>query len=87
MPEICRFSGIRVTMYSGEREHPPPHFHAQVGAQRAVFQISNGLRMAGKLPIPAERLLRRWLAMNQTALEENWRLARLEKPLNSIPPL
>lgn len=87
MPEICRFRGLRITMYSGEREHPPPHVHVQVGSQRAVYQIADGSRMAGALPVPAEKRLRQWLALNQTALEENWRLARLEKPLVRIPPL
>lgn len=87
MPEICRFKGLRITMYAGEREHPPPHVHAQAGSHRAVYQISNGLRLAGGLPVPAEKLLRAWLALNQTALEENWRLARLDKPLIPISPL
>lgn len=29
MPEICRFQGIRITMY--HNEHGLPHFHARCG--------------------------------------------------------
>jgi hypothetical protein len=42
MPEISRFYGIRITMYVGMREHPPPHFHAEYGSQEALFRIPSG---------------------------------------------
>lgn len=48
MPEISRFYGIRITMYIGMREHPPPHFHAEYSGQEALIRIprENYLRVA-----------------------------------------
>ncbi|MDP1587403.1 MAG: DUF4160 domain-containing protein [Prosthecobacter sp.] len=87
MPTISRFHGIRIMMHAGERAHPPPHFHAQSGSRRAAYQIADGRRLAGSLPVAAERLLREWSALNRMALEENWRRAREDKPLKPDPPL
>ena len=37
MPEICRFYGIVIRMYS--REHAPPHFHAEYAGSEASIAI------------------------------------------------
>jgi hypothetical protein len=87
MPEICRFRGIRITMYSGMREHPPPHFHARHGTYEAVFDIQTGGMIDGSLPASAVRLVEKWRALHQAELEENWRLARDQRMLNPIKPL
>ena len=39
MPTISMFYGILVRMYSGQREHPPAHFHASYGEHVATFDI------------------------------------------------
>ena len=86
MPEICRFSGIRITMYFGPREHPPPHFHASHGQDEASVCIRTGKVLEGSLPSSCMRLIRAWAASNRAALEENWKLAQDERALNPIPP-
>lgn len=87
MPEICRFRGIRIAMYSGLREHPPPHFHARHGTHEAVFDIATGKMMEGSLPVSAVRLIQKWCILHRVELEENWRLARGQRMLNQIKPL
>jgi hypothetical protein len=37
VPELSRFYGIVITMYYDE--HPPPHFHAKYGEERAEVAI------------------------------------------------
>lgn len=49
MPEICRFLGIRITMYV--EDHPPPHLHAEYGEHEAMLGISDGGLIEGYLPL------------------------------------
>jgi hypothetical protein len=86
MPEICRFSGIRITMYFGPREHPPPHFHASHGQDEASVCIRTGMILEGRLPSSCMQMIRAWVAQNRAALEENWKLAQDERALKRIPP-
>ena len=37
VPELSRFYGIVIAMYYDD--HPPPHFHANYGSERAEFAI------------------------------------------------
>ncbi|MBI3795790.1 MAG: DUF4160 domain-containing protein [Deltaproteobacteria bacterium] len=37
MPEISRFFGIVIKMFFGD--HVPPHFHAEYGDHKALFDI------------------------------------------------
>ena len=37
MPEISLFYGIKITMYWDD--HNPPHFHAEYGKYKAIFDI------------------------------------------------
>lgn len=39
MPAISRFYGIVISMYSGD--HPPPHFHARYGGEKARIAIAS----------------------------------------------
>ncbi|MBX7209170.1 MAG: DUF4160 domain-containing protein [Verrucomicrobiaceae bacterium] len=87
MPEICRFKGIRITMYAGTREHPPPHFHARHGDLKAAIDIRTGRMIEGSLPASALKLVSQWCVLHRAELEENWRLARAERELNPIAPL
>lgn len=48
MPEICRFSGIVITMYFDE--HNPPHFHVKYNEYRAAVGIEDLNVIAGLLP-------------------------------------
>ncbi|HYF35306.1 MAG TPA: DUF4160 domain-containing protein [Prosthecobacter sp.] len=57
MPEICRFQGIRITMY--HNEHGIPHFHARYGGMKAAIAL-DGTVLAGSLPSNILALIREW---------------------------
>ena len=39
MPEICRFYGIIIRIFSIDREHPPKHIHSKYNDYEAVMEI------------------------------------------------
>jgi hypothetical protein len=73
MPEVSRFYGIRITMFSerGNRHHVP-HFHAQYQDQTASFAIDPIHMMEGDLSIRQRRLVEAWAELHQWELLENW---------------
>ena len=85
VPEISRFFGIVIAMFYGD--HLPPHFHARYGEHRAIIEIESGALLTGWLPPRVLGLVTEWAAKHQRALRENWRLARRQAPLRSIPSL
>ena len=85
MPEICRFFGIVIRMHFDD--HPPPHFHAEYGGQRAVVDIRTLVVIGGSLPPRALGLVVEWASQHQAELLELWRLAANYQPLHKLPPL
>ena len=83
VPTLAWFYGIAIAMYYND--HHPPHFHAQYGQSRAVIGIDDGRIIAGSLPPTALRLVRGWALAHRPELEENWRRARADEPLERIP--
>ncbi len=52
MPELSRFYGIIIRMFSEPSErHNTPHFHAYHGENVAVFSISAVALIIGFLPV------------------------------------
>jgi Domain of unknown function (DUF4160) len=86
MPEICRFNGIRIMMYVGDREHPPPHFHAEQGDDEALVCIATGRVLKGRLKTTSMKLVRSWVESRRRKLEENWKLARDGQELKPVLP-
>jgi hypothetical protein len=84
MPAISRFFGIVIYMY--HNDHPDPHFHAHYGEYRIIVDIRTGL-ITGNFPATPARFVREWMDEHRSELLENWRLARIDKPLNRISPL
>lgn len=85
MPEIARFFGIVITMYFND--HPPPHFHARYGGQKAIVEIDSLSVLAGRLPPRAQGLVIEWGVRHRRELRENWeRVQRSEAP-HPIAPL
>jgi hypothetical protein len=84
MPEISRFLGIIIRMYY--RDHAPPHFHADYGDREITVEIENG-RVEGQFPRRALSAVLDWLELHRDELQNNWTLAREEKPLKKIEPL
>jgi hypothetical protein len=85
VPEISRFFGIIITMYSND--HPPPHFHARYGSQKALIAIDPPGLLVGQLSPKALALVTEWAVLHRDELLADWQLARQQQPLNKIPPL
>ncbi len=85
MPEISRFYGIVITMFYAD--HPPPHFHARYGEQKAIVAIDDGGLLVGHISARSLRLIREWPELHKTELTENWNCARSKMALKAIEPL
>lgn len=85
MPEICRFFGIIITVYYDD--HPPPHFHARYGNQRARFAIEDLRMIDGNIQSRVRGLVVEWASLHQDELGREWELAREQLPLFPIAPL
>ncbi len=88
MPEISRFYGIVIRMFS-ERDiqHHRPHFHAKYQQWSAVFAIDTLAALAGELPAPQRRLVEAWATIHQHELVTNWELLKSGQPSFKIDPL
>jgi len=84
MPEISRFLGIVIGMFS--REHPPPHFHAVYGEYQITVEIQSGI-VHGDFPKRALRHVLEWMDMHQDELLENWRRTQEHTLPHRIAPL
>jgi hypothetical protein len=85
MPEISRFFGIIIRMFYDE--HNPPHFHAEYQGNKAVFDLQGNVTRGSLSSKTATRLVREWIDLHKTELEDDWNLARGGKEINRIAPL
>lgn len=85
MPEISRFFGIVVRMYFDE--HNPPHFHAEYSGKKAVFDFRGNMTKGDLGSKTAIKLVREWVDLHATELEEDWNLAQQNQQLIKIEPL
>ena len=85
MPTISMFYGIVVRMFFDE--HAPPHFHAEYGEHKAVFDIRTLEMTDGDLPRRAQGLVSAWSKLHQSELLENWELCRRHLDPQKIEPL
>lgn len=85
MPQISRFFGIVIYMYFND--HTPPHFHAEYGAEEAVYTIETLEILRGKLHRPAHSMVVEWATLHRAELRENWQRARDMHTLFLIAPL
>jgi hypothetical protein len=84
VPTISRFHGIAIEMYWND--HPSPHFHVFVAGRSAKVSIEDQSLLEGSLPRRQLRMVRKWAAVHQKELEENWRRARDRESLVPIEP-
>lgn len=78
MPELSRFYGIIIYMYS--KDHSPPHFHAKYGEYVATFFIESGALQEGNLPKRALQLVKEWASLHKNELSANWETAQSDSP-------
>jgi hypothetical protein len=75
-------------MFFDERTHSGrPHFHAFYCGKQASFDATDMSRLAGKLPVRIERLVRRWARAHRAELNANWERGRNGEQLLRVPPL
>ena len=85
MPEISRFFGLIVRMFYDDLE--PPHIHVEYQDWKAKVDFGGNVLAGGLKSKSALRLVRDWIDINTSELENDWILAREGKPLEKIPPL
>ena len=73
MPEIARFFGIIILMFSeAGAPHHSPHFHAYSQNHVAIYLIDTVDLISGSLPRKQQRLVEAWAELHQGELMENW---------------
>ena len=83
MPVLSRFYGIIIRMYFLQSEHNPPHIHAIYNDDVAAIDFMTGEVLEGHLPAKALAMVREWLSLNKTALQEMW----VTQEFKALPPL
>ena len=85
MPELCRFFGIVIAMYYDD--HPPPHFHAVYGSEKAEIAIDPPGLLKGELSPRALALVMEWAALHRQELLEAWEERAAGRMPRKIEPL
>lgn len=87
MPELSRFAGISVYMYSEQNSpHKSPHIHAEYQGQEVVVSLDGNV-LEGDLPSKKLRTLLVWMEMRQKEFQENWDLLSAGKKFFKVEPL
>ena len=57
-----------------EPDNHPPHIHINYGKEKhkASYLINNGVRVAGNLDNKYDKIVKNWIAINETKLQEIW---------------
>jgi hypothetical protein len=85
LPIISQFFGIIVRMYYDE--HNPPHIHVEYQGNKALFDFAGNI-MRGTLDSKtATRLIREWIDLHGSELEQDWSLAKGGEQIVPILPL
>lgn len=88
MPELCRFFGIVIRMFSEPgAPHQVPHFHAYYQNEIAVLSIHPVELLAGALPRRPQRLVEAWAELHQEELLADWKLLHSGRAAMPIEPL
>ena len=88
MPELSRFYGIIIRMFSEPSErHNLAHFHAYYQEHVAVFSVSPVALVAGLLHQRQQRLVEAWAELHEEELLADWKLLLEGKRPDQITPL
>lgn len=85
MPTISVFFGIVIKMFYDD--HNPPHFHAEYQGEMAVFDFRGNILRGNIRSRTAVRLIREWVDIRQTELENNWDRMQEGEEFTKIDPL
>jgi hypothetical protein len=88
MPELSRFFGIIIRMFSeAGASHHVAHFHAYFQDEAAVFSIYPVDLIAGTLPPKQRRLVEEWAELHRAELMAGWQLLQSGRAAAPIEPL
>ena len=87
MPELARFRGIIIRMYSEHGKHHLAHFHAYYSGRSAVFGIEPAVQIEGALPRQQAALVLEWATLHTQELRENRDRIQRGDPRVPIEPL
>lgn len=88
MPEISRFFGIIIRMYTEPGvPHHRPHFHAYYQNHVAIYAIDSIELIGGDLPVKQRRLVEAWAELHQGELMENWERLQAGRLPYKVAPL
>ena len=82
MPEITRFNGIVIKMFT-RGEHNPPHIHAIYNEHNSVIDIETSNALEGDLPLKQLKQVAEWTKQHRAELQKMWD----DKKISSLPPL
>jgi hypothetical protein len=85
MPELCRFYGIIIRMFSGD--HPPPHFHAVYQGEEVQVNLLTLEVLRGDLPQRALALVLEWAVLHRDELRDAWEATSHNQEPDRIKPL
>lgn len=69
-----------------DREHAPPHFHAEYGEYEITIEIKTGI-ITSKFPRRVLNAVLDWYVLHKDELLENWKFAEMKMPLKKSEPL
>lgn len=72
MPVISRFRGIILRMYLRQKEHNPPHIHAQYGDTVGLFSLDDGEMFEGDLDKKMRNFVTNFILYYKEQLIEMW---------------
>lgn len=88
MPELSRFFGIIVRMFSEiGQPHHRPHFHVYYQEHVAILGIDPVEIISGSLPRRQQRLVEAWAELHQAELTADWDRLQAGRAPFPIDPL
>lgn len=88
MPELSRFFGIIIRMYTeADAPHHLAHFHAYYQDHVAIYSINPLELMGGELPKRQQRLVEAWAELHRDELIADWDLLQKGNRPKPIKPL
>ena len=73
MPTISSFYGIKIYINPIDKEHNPPHIHANYSGNIATFNIKECELMEGNLGKKQNKMVEGWIAIHQEELLNIWK--------------
>ena len=83
MPEITRFYGIVLKMFTKPKENNTPHVYAIYDECLGFFNLKTLQMTYGDLPNKAQQLVLEWFQIHQKELIQMWNTQKIYK----LPPL